>query len=415
MILYSIDVFSVLLFYFDFVFYSYFHFFVYSFIGVGSMLRIFGSDVLHTWTLGFVEACVGFSLQMIRYIGWSNVDRTYSQSPKILLEIIKKFPAYNSLQPVKGHVRFCDIFELCLAESSKKVDNPRNTTNILKMRESSKLFHALIQIYFALTDERLLPSDLNWARKVGFCEPFFSPRQVLINALNAVLEVHFYLKCGCLTESQLTCMQMLIANAQGHMLVLDVVRKRIVEKAITTKEKYEDIPVHRIGLMRNVKFEMLSHFAESMRECGCDNNFRDTEHGERLMKLCKLLFADTSARYHTVLRDMLTKFLHLEYMAIAHKGLVESNVAASIPVDVSKAHNVSVLLTSSDSFDFRTNKSYKRQVIVYRSTGFKPEKNNAAWMVHPMLQLVVFCFYYYYYMSLMTALIKLLLFSLGQC
>ena len=97
-ILYSIDVFSVLLFYFDVVFYSYFHFSVYSFIGVGSMLRIFGSDVLHTWTLGFVEACVGFSLQMIRYIGWSNVDRTYSQSPKILLEIIKKFPAYNSLQ-----------------------------------------------------------------------------------------------------------------------------------------------------------------------------------------------------------------------------------------------------------------------------------------------------------------------------
>jgi len=75
MILYSIDVrFQCAFVSFDVVFYSYFHFFVYSFIGVGSMLRIFGSDVLHTWTLGFVEACVGFSLQMIRYIGWSNVE-----------------------------------------------------------------------------------------------------------------------------------------------------------------------------------------------------------------------------------------------------------------------------------------------------------------------------------------------------
>ena len=352
------------------------------------MLRFFGSDILHTWTLGFVEACVGFSLQIIRYIGCSNVDSAYRQSPKILLEIIKKFPAFNSLQPVKGHVRFSTIFELCLAESSKKIDNPKNTTNILKMRESAKLVHALFQIYFALTDERLLPSDLNWARENGFGEPFFSPRQVLIHALNAVLEVHFYLKCGSLTESQLTCLQMLIANAQGHMLVLDVVRKRIIEKAITTKEAYEDIPVNSIGLMRNVKFEMLSHMVESMRECGCDNNFRDTEHGERLMKLCKLLFADTSARYHTVLRDMLLKFLHLEYMSIAHKGLLDSNVSSSISVDASKAHNVNVLLTSSEIFEFKTNKSYKKQRIVYRADGYRVEKANEVWLVHPMLMLV---------------------------
>lgn len=48
------------------------------------MIRIFGSDILHTWVLGFVEACVGFALLIIKYISYSNVDDTYSQSPKKL-------------------------------------------------------------------------------------------------------------------------------------------------------------------------------------------------------------------------------------------------------------------------------------------------------------------------------------------
>jgi hypothetical protein len=86
--------------------------------GVGTMNRLFGSDLLHTWTLGFVEACVGFSLQIIKYIGHPNVDTTFSQSPKILLEIIQQFPAYNSLQPAKRHISFKDIWELFQSSNS---------------------------------------------------------------------------------------------------------------------------------------------------------------------------------------------------------------------------------------------------------------------------------------------------------
>ena len=73
------------------------------------MQRLFGTDILHTWVLGFVEACVGFSLQIITYIGYSNVDSSYSESPKILIDIIKNFPAFNSFHPTKKHVRFEDV------------------------------------------------------------------------------------------------------------------------------------------------------------------------------------------------------------------------------------------------------------------------------------------------------------------
>lgn len=274
------------------------------------MIRLFGSDILHTWILGFVEACVGFCLQIIKYIGCRNVDSDYSQSPKLLVEVLKKFPAYNSLQPVNRHIVFADIWDLCLVVSSKKGTNPLNTTGHIKMREKIKLQSALLQLFFALSHPELLPGDTLWSKSVGFSEPHFSPRQVLINAFNAVLEVHWHFKCGCLTESQLVTLQMLVANAQAHMLILDVVRKRIVLKATSTNDKFVDVPVDKIGLMNNVKFELVTHLVESMRQSGCDNNARDTEHGERFMKLCKLLFSDSSRRYHTVvLPSLLFVFL----------------------------------------------------------------------------------------------------------
>jgi hypothetical protein len=162
---------------------------------------------------------------------------------------------------------------------------------------------------------------------MGFSEPYFNPTHVLLNALNAVMEVHFHFKAGSLTETQLQTLQMLIANAQAHMLILDVMRKRIIHKATTVKDKFEDLEVCSVGLMNNVKSELISHMVESMRQCGCDNNARDTEMGEMMMKLCKLLFGDTSRRYHTVLRDMLVKYMHLQYMAIAEKGFKDSIVS----------------------------------------------------------------------------------------
>jgi hypothetical protein len=72
------------------------------------MDRLFGSDILHTWVLGFVEAAVGFTLQIVKYIGHHNIDRNYSQSPKKLVEIIRRFPSHSSLQPMKKHVVYMD-------------------------------------------------------------------------------------------------------------------------------------------------------------------------------------------------------------------------------------------------------------------------------------------------------------------
>ena len=354
------------------------------------MIRFFGSDVLHTWVLGFVEAAVGFTLQIVKYIGHANVDPEYSQSPKKLIEIVREFPSHNSLQPTKKHVRFSDIFELVQAPSSKKTFNPKNTTSILKMRESGKLPPALFQIFFALADEDILPGEFNWSRGKGFSEPHFSPRQVVIHAINAVLEVHWHLKCGSLTERQLCTLQMLISNAQAHMLVLDVMRKRIIHKAITAKSEYLDPPVEKIGLMNNVKFELITHMVEAMRQSGCDNNVRDTEQGEMLMKLCKVLFTDTNMRYHTVLKDMLKKYLHLEYMSLARKGLDHFNHCSTIGKDSSRSHNSDFVVTATEEKEFKTNNAYKQQCVEWCAQHgmYKTKKDGANWNVHPLLKLV---------------------------
>jgi len=143
-------------------------------------------------------------------------------------------------------------------------------------------------------------------------------------------------------------------------------------------------------LMNNVKLEMLTHLVEGMRQCGCDNNVRDTEHGEMLMKLCKVLFSDTNKRYSTVLRDMLRKYLHLQYMAIARKGMEDANIQRTIAIDVRKAHNKSALINSDVERDFKTNSNYAQQHVVWSSRHgeYRTKKDGANWKVHPMLLLV---------------------------
>jgi hypothetical protein len=373
--------------------------------GIGSMMRFFGSDILHTWVLGFVEQSVAFTLQIIKYIGHSNVDSTYNQSPKKLVELIKEFPAHNSLHPTKKHVRYPDIFDLLISTTSKKATNPRNTTGLAKMRESGKLPPALLQIYFALAQDDLLPDRLTWSRNQGFSAPHFAPRQVVINALNAVLEVHWYLKAESLTETQLSTLQMLISNAQAQMLVLDVMRKRILHKALTAKPMYEDIRVDEISLFTNIKFEALTHLVEAKKQNGCDNNCRDTEHGESMMKMCKVLFADTNMRYFTVLKDMLKKYLHLEYLCIAKKGLEHANVCCSIEQDESKKHTKASLIASNDVREFKVSKAYTRQDIVFSDNAglYVTKVNGANWHVHPTLKVVslylFFSFFKFYYKS----------------
>ena len=215
-------------------------------VGVGSMQRVFGSDTMHTWELGFVEACIGFTLQIIQYIG--QIDANFIGGVQRVEEILHNFPSYNSLHPVR-HIRFPKIWEILKAgiELSKK--NPLDSTGHLKMRECYKLASILLQLYFAASDPSLFPVETTWSKSQGFSEPFFSVRQVVVNTLHAVLQVHWYLHVQELSESQLLTMQMLISNAQAHMLCLDVVRKRIVHKAITPSHAYKEKAVHEMGLL----------------------------------------------------------------------------------------------------------------------------------------------------------------------
>jgi len=353
------------------------------------MNRLFGSDILHTWVLGFVEAAVGFTLQIVKYIGHpgANVDDRYSQSPKKLVEFIKRFPSHSSLQPMKKHVIFTNIYDLCHAANSKRTDNPMNVTGHLKMREANNLPSALLQIYFALADSDLLPDDLHWCKQKGFDKPYFNPRQAVIHAVNAVLEVHWYMKADSLTESQLNTFQMLVSNAQAHMLLLDVIRKRIIHKASIPRKDYVDVAVSSINLMSTVKFELITHMVEAKRQCGCDNSVRDTELGEMLMKMCKVLFADPNRRYHTVLKDMLRKYLHLQYMAIARKGLIDCRTPLQ---ESSKGKTSMKVICVTECREIKTNCMYKTQVVKWSNQhgGYRTKHNPTKWNVHPMLLLV---------------------------
>ena len=154
-------------------------------VDVGSMQRVFGSDTMHTWELGFVEACIGFTLQIIQYIG--QIDANFIGGVQRVEEILHNFPSYNSLHPVR-HIRFPKIWEILKAgiELSKK--NPLDSTGHLKMRECYKLASILLQLYFASSDPSLFPVETTWSKNHGFSEPFFSVRQIVVNTLHAVLE-----------------------------------------------------------------------------------------------------------------------------------------------------------------------------------------------------------------------------------
>ena len=140
--------------------------------------------------------------------------------------------------------------------------------------------------------------------------------------------------------------------------------------------------------MNNVKSELISHMVEAMRQSGCDNNARDTELGEMLMKSCKVLFADTNRRYATVSKDMLIKYMHLQYMAIAKKGFEDNNVSTVIPKQAKKSQNATENILITELFEYKTNNSYKKQSIKFLGQCYKPKKTSEGWNVHPLLKLV---------------------------
>jgi len=365
----------------------------FSFIGIGSMLRFYPPDVLHTLNKGIVEFCVGFTLQIVKVVG--TIDSTFSRGASMLTKTVKNFPAYNSFQPVR-HVHFEDIFELQTTPTGKGTENPYNTTGLLRMKESFKLMTALIQIYVGCVEMNVLPDHYSWSKDVGFSQPYFSVQQVVVNAINATLEVYWYSTATSLTETQLKTFSLLVANAQGHMLVLDVVRKRLLKRASTLKGSFEDFNVQNMALMTNPKLELLSHFPESRRDAGCDNHVRDTNEGELYMKIIRTLFNTTSKRHDSYLKEMLRKHQHLAYLQWIRKGLDyrqgkgKNECVANEELSNVRKHSGNHTLKQTDVYKFESNGTYKNQHVVFcdRTNKFVQHRTEDDLNLHPLLKMV---------------------------
>jgi hypothetical protein len=64
------------------------------------------------------------------------------------------------------------------------------------------------------------------------------------------------------------------------------------------------------------------------------------------------------------------------------------------PALAKKAHNETTIITSSEHFEFKTNNSYKKQVIKFQGGCYKPKQKTEDWKVHPMLRLVSLLYTY---------------------
>ena len=280
------------------------------------MLSYFPPDVLHTLIKGIVEMSLGFVLQILVAMG--RIDEKFAGAVNLIAKLISLFPGDSSFHPVR-HIHFEDIWELFASESSKyKSSNMLNTTGHILMKESYKLLSALLQLMLCLLSDHLLPVEVQWSVDFGFEEPYFSVKQIVLNTLNAVFEVVWYSYAPSLSATQIVTFKMLIANVQSHMLLLNMLRKRILLRASFAKKRhrmstkkngkngnkkaaaaFHDPCVGKVCLYFNPKFELLSHFADSRVLSGCENYVRDTNYGELMMKLIRTLFGTTSKRFNT--------------------------------------------------------------------------------------------------------------------
>ena len=357
-------------------------------VGIGTMMRLFQPDILHTWTRGMQEAVVAYTLQCIEVL--SSIDEEYVNAPQLLAETIRNFPAYNSLNPIR-HFRFQNIWDMVKSDTGKEKKNLFWTTGILKGQEGYKIPAAHLQLLFSCGEPNLLPDHFNWCKKYSFQEPYFNPQQVILHALNAVMEVHWYVHASSLTERQLVTFEFLVSNAQAHVMSLDMMRKRLVQLYTKkAKESFKDLNVREMKLMNNVKFEILSHLPEAKRQSGCDNNIRNTEWGEGCVKKSKVLFNATQKRYLTVEKQMLQKYMHTEYISLARLGLT----GAIKGIENKESTNVSEVLATFGDWTLKSSKHYKQQKIVVRDNRGKKEwvpENAEPWNVHPMLLQVNIC------------------------
>jgi hypothetical protein len=199
-------------------------------------------DILHTFIHGSLEYSLGFTLQIIKLI--SCLDKTgHGSSPKLLQDAIRMFPKFSALQPVR-HIHFANIWDLVPSKNSKSKGKETNTTKLLVISEFFKIPAAFFQVMLCCSNSQILPDSYDWCKSMGFEEPYFNPLQVVVNSMFSLLIVYWYLHAPSLTENQIVTLQHLVSNSQGHLLVLDVVRKLIIHKnkPLPKKKKGDYLP-----------------------------------------------------------------------------------------------------------------------------------------------------------------------------
>ena len=340
-------------------------------VGIGSMSRFFPPDILHSLMLGFVMYGLSFSLQIISVIG--EIDDTFGSAAEKLGNIIRYFPLYQSLHPVREY-HFEDIWKLFQSDTSKQSGNPFNTTGLLSKIESWKLEPALWQVMIACTQKDVLPDTFKWSEENGFDEPYFCVRQIICHTLNAVIVVLWYSKADSLSETQMGTFEMLIANAQAHMLNLDMLRRRVLNMSLNRKKKgFQDLNVETSSILCTPKTELISHLPVCKRDSGCDNFVRDTSMQESFMKPIRLLYNTSSKRYWTIDEEMLRKYVRKLYLDWMKKGrirrrelLIKSGILVVPRVHVKDRENqTNPIVAETADFIFKGNQSRKCQTLYW--------------------------------------------------
>lgn len=327
------------------------------------MLSFFPPDILHTMTKGPIEYALGFTLQCVLYI--SEVDVTFFGAPKKLAATMRSFPGHHSLQPVR-HFRFDNVWEWYMSKDSQQKGNPYNSTGLMACREGYKLPAMLMQLMFCCTDRTILPHDFQWCQQHGFEEPYFNPGQAICNALNAVMDVHLYCNAKSLSEMQIVTFQMLISNMQSHLLILDFIRKRLINRGKKSLSEFEDLKMDEFNLLSNAKFEMIRHMPQSKRLSGCVNDVRDTSAGELMMKSVRTIFNSTTKRYETVLAEMLRKSLNLQILRVVRNGVLFRNTSYALLTETKRPslhHSYCLKIGNSTNYDFTTSYPFKCQKL----------------------------------------------------
>jgi hypothetical protein len=90
------------------------------------------------------------------------------------------------------------------------------------------------------------------------------------------------------------------------------------------------------------------------------------------------------------LKDMLLKYLHLQYMGIARKGLQDNDLVYRPLTIGRRSHMNSNVICVTVNREVRTNSMYTKQAVKWNPQhgGYRIKVNNANWCVHPMLLLV---------------------------